>query len=97
MLQGGVDENNYSDYVQVAIFKEWVKYLNFKVAYHKCITLLYQGQQAEEQQKMGERVALYQAAAEQLEVARKLSVGLEKKQVSLIIIYLTKNINLYIY
>ncbi|XP_044752950.1 tyrosine-protein phosphatase non-receptor type 23 isoform X2 [Coccinella septempunctata] len=80
MLQGGVYENNYSDYVQVATFKEWGKYLNFKVAYHKCITLLYQGQQAEEQQKMGERVALYQAAAEQLEDARKLSVGLEKKQ-----------------
>ncbi|XP_045472120.1 tyrosine-protein phosphatase non-receptor type 23 isoform X2 [Harmonia axyridis] len=80
MLQGGVDENNYSDYVQVGIFKEWVKYLNFKVAYHKSITLLYQGQQSEEQQKMGERVAFYQAAAEQLEVARKLSAGLEKKQ-----------------
>ncbi|KAK9888812.1 hypothetical protein WA026_001035 [Henosepilachna vigintioctopunctata] len=80
LLQGGIDENNYSEYIQIGTFKEWVKYLNFKVAYHKCISLLYQGQQAEELQKMGQRVALYQAAAEQLEVARKISSSMENKQ-----------------
>lgn len=62
--------------------KEWIKYLEFKVAYYRCIALLFQGQQAEEQQKMGERVAFYQAACERLEEARKLSTALKHKQVS---------------
>ncbi|KAJ8943850.1 hypothetical protein NQ314_009620 [Rhamnusium bicolor] len=61
-------------------YKEWTKYLQFKVAYHKCIALLFQGQQAEEQQKMGERVAFYQAACDQLEEARKLSTCLKNRQ-----------------
>lgn len=60
--------------------KEWIKYLEFKVAYYRCIALLFQGQQAEEQQKMGERVAFYQAACERLEEARKLSTALKHKQ-----------------
>lgn len=65
-------------------YKEWGKYLEFKIAYHKCIALLFQGQQAEEQQKMGERVAFYQAACEQLEEARKLSASLKHRQVSVL-------------
>ncbi|XP_017769323.1 PREDICTED: tyrosine-protein phosphatase non-receptor type 23 [Nicrophorus vespilloides] len=49
------------------------QYLQFKILYHRSIALLYQGQQAEEQQKMGERVAFYQAALETLEEARKVA------------------------
>lgn len=52
----------------------------FKIAYHKCVSLLYQGQQAEEQQKMGERVAFYQAACDQFEEARKLASNMPNKQ-----------------
>lgn len=48
-----------------------LKYLAFKCEYHRAISLLYQGQQSEEQQKMGERVAFYQAALEHHEEARK--------------------------
>ncbi|XP_056643679.1 tyrosine-protein phosphatase non-receptor type 23 [Diorhabda sublineata] len=62
-----VSEDNFRD----KSYKEWIKYLQFKLAYYKCISLLFQGQQAEEQQKMGERVAFYQAASEQLEEAKK--------------------------
>lgn len=79
-LQAGVAENSDSGFVNHSIFKEWVKYMRFKEAYHKCITLLFQGQQAEEQQKMGERVAFYEAAVVQLENARKLGNNLENKQ-----------------
>ncbi|KAJ8921018.1 hypothetical protein NQ315_015814 [Exocentrus adspersus] len=61
-------------------YKEWLKYLEFKIAYHKCIALLFQGQQAEEQQKMGERVAFYQAACDQLEEARKLATAMKHRQ-----------------
>lgn len=57
--------------------------MGFKqVAYHKSIALLFQGQQAEEQQKMGERVAFYQAACDQLDEARKLASSLSHQQVS---------------
>lgn len=51
------------------------------MAYHGCISLLYQGQQAEEQQKMGERLAYYQAAFEKLEEAIKTAKGMEKADV----------------
>lgn len=51
--------------------KYTLKYLSFKCEYHRCITLLYQGMQSEEQQKMGERVAFYQKALEHLDTARK--------------------------
>lgn len=50
------------------------------MAYHKCVSLLYQGQQAEELQKMGERVAFYQIASDSLEEARKLSSSLQNKE-----------------
>ncbi|KRT83132.1 tyrosine phosphatase [Oryctes borbonicus] len=51
--------------------KYTLKYLAFKCEYHRAIALLYQGQQSEEQQKMGERVAFYQAALDHHEEARK--------------------------
>lgn len=51
------------------------------MAYHKAIALLYQGQQAEEQQKMGERVAFYQAASDQLQEACKRANNLSHQQV----------------
>jgi tyrosine-protein phosphatase non-receptor type 23 len=55
--------------------------VKFKIAYHSCVSLLYQGQQAEEQQKMGERVAYYQASSEKLEEAMKLSKGMDDIEV----------------
>ncbi|XP_044266202.1 tyrosine-protein phosphatase non-receptor type 23 [Tribolium madens] len=73
-------EDSFAGIVGAKTTKEWNKYLSFKISYHKCIALLFQGQQAEEQQKMGERVAFYQAACEQLEEARKLSTGLKQQK-----------------
>lgn len=47
-----------------------VRYVQFKIAHYRCVSLLYAGQQAEEQQQMGARVAYYQAALDALEEAR---------------------------
>lgn len=55
--------------------------LLLQLSYHKSIALLYQGQHAEEQRKMGERVAFYQAASDQLQDARKKSSNLNNQQV----------------
>ncbi|BES89352.1 BRO1 [Nesidiocoris tenuis] len=68
------------DVVGSKFFKIWKKYIKFKIAYYSCISLLYQGMQSEEQQKMGERVAYYQGALDKLNEAIKLSKGIEKSE-----------------
>lgn len=70
------------DLLRDKTYQEWNRYLHFKRAYYKCIALLFQGQQAEEQQKMGERVAYYQAACEQLEEAKKYANMLKNRKVN---------------
>ncbi|XP_065087724.1 tyrosine-protein phosphatase non-receptor type 23 [Ochlerotatus camptorhynchus] len=75
LTQNGED-GRIQDIVGSKQFKEWRKYVKFKISYLSCILLLYQGQQSEEQQKMGERVVLYQASFDKLEEARKESKGL---------------------
>lgn len=71
------DDNSFAETISSKLYKKWEKYLKFKVSYHGSIALLFQGQQSEEQQKMGERVAYYQAAFDKLEEAKKLSKNLE--------------------
>ncbi|KAB0798419.1 hypothetical protein PPYR_09412 [Photinus pyralis] len=65
------EDGSLSDLVGSRTYKDWLKYINFKIVYHKAIALLYQGEHAEEQQKMGERVAFYQAASDTLQEAYK--------------------------
>lgn len=65
------EDGSLSDLVGSRTYKDWLKYINFKIIYHKAIALLYQGEHAEEQQKMGERVAFYQAASDTLQEAYK--------------------------
>lgn len=79
LLTGG-DDGIVSDVVGSKLLKEWKQYVQFKVQYMTCILLLHQGQHAEEQQKMGERVALYQTAFDRLEEARKESRGMSNAQ-----------------
>lgn len=81
MCTAGDEDTSVANFIGGKVAKEWARYLSFKISYHKCIALLFQGQQAEEQQKMGERVAFYQAACEQLEEARKLSANLKQQKV----------------
>ncbi|KAG5896890.1 hypothetical protein JTB14_033528 [Gonioctena quinquepunctata] len=73
-------ESAGEDMFRDKIYKEWIKFLQFKISYYKSVSLLFQGQQAEEQQKMGERVAYYQAACEQLEEAKKLANSLKHQK-----------------
>ncbi|XP_067644309.1 tyrosine-protein phosphatase non-receptor type 23-like [Eurosta solidaginis] len=82
LLTGG-DDGPVAQVVDGSVFKLWKKYVRFKISYLNCILYLYQGQHAEEQQKMGERVTLYQAAWEKLEEARKESKGLpDQKEIN---------------
>nr|XP_053638319.1 tyrosine-protein phosphatase non-receptor type 23-like isoform X2 [Cherax quadricarinatus] len=60
--------------------KMWHRYCEFKMTYHSAVALLYQGMQAEEQQKMGERLAYYQAAVDTLNEASKIAKNLEQQE-----------------
>ncbi|XP_042207473.1 tyrosine-protein phosphatase non-receptor type 23-like [Homarus americanus] len=60
--------------------KMWRRYCEFKMSYHSAVALLYQGMQAEEQQKMGERLAYYQAAVDTLNEASKIAKNLEQQE-----------------
>ncbi|CAD7006351.1 unnamed protein product [Ceratitis capitata] len=82
LLTGG-DDGPVAQVVDTSVYKLWKKYVRFKISYLNCILYLYQGQHSEEQQKMGERVTLYQAASDKLEEARKESKGLpDQKEIN---------------
>ncbi|XP_015120236.1 tyrosine-protein phosphatase non-receptor type 23 isoform X2 [Diachasma alloeum] len=66
------DESPIGEAVGSKIYKSWKNYVKFKRSYHMSVTYLYQGLAAEEQQKMGERVAFYNAALASLNTARGL-------------------------
>ncbi|XP_046426773.1 tyrosine-protein phosphatase non-receptor type 23 isoform X1 [Neodiprion fabricii] len=70
--QGGNDDGSVADTVGNKIYKSWKRYVRFKKLYYLAVSQLYQGQSAEEQQKMGERVAFYNAALTTLNEARVL-------------------------
>ncbi|XP_011875510.1 PREDICTED: tyrosine-protein phosphatase non-receptor type 23 [Vollenhovia emeryi] len=70
--QGGAEDGTISDTVGSKIYKSWKRYVKFKKAYHMAVTYLYQGLAAEEQRKMGERVAFYNAALASLNEAHTI-------------------------
>lgn len=76
----GVD--NVHEVIGTKLYNYWYRFLSFKASYIGCIVCLYQGMHAEEQQKMGERVAFYQQAVEKLGEARKLAKYIEPTQVT---------------
>lgn len=63
------------------VYKEWSKYIKFKISYLSSVLFLYQGQHSEEQRKMGERLALFNAACERLEEAKKEVKGMNQADV----------------
>lgn len=76
-----VEEGTIQDLVGNKLYKDWLRYIKFKTSYLSSILFLYQGMNSEEQRKMGERVALYNAACEKLEEAKKESKGMNKIEV----------------
>lgn len=68
--------------VGTKVYTGWRRLAKFKEIYYRCVIQLFQGMQAEEQQKMGERVALYQLAHDTLEEAIKLSKNLDKNEMN---------------
>lgn len=55
--------------------QSWKRYVNFKKSYYLAVTYLYQGLTAEEQRKMGERVAFYNVALASLNEAHSIYTG----------------------
>ncbi|KAM3958065.1 tyrosine-protein phosphatase non-receptor type protein myopic [Aphomia sociella] len=74
--------DNIHEIIGTKLYNYWHRYLSFKSFYVGCIVCLYQGMNAEEQQKMGERVAFYQQAVDKLAEARKLAKYVEPTQIT---------------
>ncbi|CAL1279998.1 unnamed protein product [Larinioides sclopetarius] len=72
------DTGSILDIVGSKIFKGWKKFIEFKMSYYTSISHLYMGNQAEENEKWGERVAWFQSAFDQLSEAFKISKGLDQ-------------------
>lgn len=70
------EDGSIQDLIGSKVYKEWMKYIKFKTAYLSSVLFLYQGQHSEEQRKMGERVALFNAACDRLEEAKKEVKGM---------------------
>jgi tyrosine-protein phosphatase non-receptor type 23 len=75
------DDGSVQDMIGSKLHKEWLRYIKFKTSYLSSILFLYQGMNSEEQRKMGERIALYNAACDKLEEAKKESKGMNKIEV----------------
>ncbi|XP_028169896.1 tyrosine-protein phosphatase non-receptor type 23 [Ostrinia furnacalis] len=82
LLGPSTGTDNIHEIIGTKLYNYWHRYLSFKVGYIGCIVCLYQGMNAEEQQKMGERVAYYQQAADKLADARKLAKYIEPTQIT---------------
>jgi tyrosine-protein phosphatase non-receptor type 23 len=76
---GSRDEHmdSLGDVVGSKQMKSWRTFIEFKVQYYGALGFLHGGMVAEESQRMGERVAFYQAASESLGLAGKLGGKLE--------------------
>ncbi|CAG9134725.1 unnamed protein product [Plutella xylostella] len=74
--------DNIHEIIGTKLYNYWHRHLSFRNSYIGCIVCLYQGMNAEEQQKMGERVAFYQLAVHKLGEARKLAKYIEPVKVT---------------
>ncbi|KAG8194991.1 hypothetical protein JTE90_008169 [Oedothorax gibbosus] len=72
------DTGSILDIVGSKIFKTWKKFIEFKMSYYMSISHLYMGNQAEENQKWGERVAWFQSAYDHLTEAFKIAKNIDR-------------------
>ncbi|XP_059058125.1 tyrosine-protein phosphatase non-receptor type 23 [Achroia grisella] len=82
LLNPSTGADSIHEVIGSKLYNYWHRYLSFKSSYIGCIVCLYQGMNAEEQQKMGERVAFYQLAVDKLNEARKLAKYVEPPQMT---------------
>lgn len=81
-MNSNADAASIVETVGAKLFKEWKRFVEFKLAYYGALCHLYMGNLAEEQQKMGERVAWYESSEGKLKEAAKLAKGLDSAQVN---------------
>ncbi|GFT54198.1 tyrosine-protein phosphatase non-receptor type 23 [Nephila pilipes] len=72
------DTGSILDIIGSKIFKSWKKFIEFKMAYYTSISHLYMGNQAEENEKWGERVAWFQSAFDHLSEAFKSAKNVDR-------------------
>ncbi|XP_033113884.1 tyrosine-protein phosphatase non-receptor type 23-like [Anneissia japonica] len=75
----GLDDSRADIIVGSRRYKQWKKVLQIKIAHFTSIALMYMGNQAEEQQKYGDRVAYMKAALDKHLEAVKLAKGQKER------------------
>ena len=96
LLQSAINTSSSHTIVDIVgskLYKEWKKFIEFKVAYYNSICALFMGNLAEEQQKMGERVAWFESAEVKLNEAIKLAKGSDRQEVSEALTFVSDVIN----
>lgn len=96
LLQSAINTNSSHTIVDIVgskLYKEWKKFIELKVAYYNSICALFMGNLAEEQQKMGERVAWFESADVKLNEAIKLAKGMDRQEVSEALTFVSDVIN----
>ncbi|GFY45174.1 tyrosine-protein phosphatase non-receptor type 23 [Trichonephila inaurata madagascariensis] len=76
------DTGSILDIVGSKIFKSWKKFIEFKMSYYTSISHLYMGNQAEENEKWGERVAWFQSAFDHLSEAFKIAKSIDREDLN---------------
>lgn len=76
------DTGSILDIVGSKIYKGWKKFIEFKMAYYTSISHLYMGNQAEENEKWGERVAWFQSAFDHLTEAFKIAKKIDREDLN---------------
>lgn len=76
------DTGSILDIVGSKVYKGWKKFIDFKMSYYTSISHLYMGNQAEENEKWGERVAWFQSAYDHLTEAFKFAKKLDRDDIN---------------
>ncbi|XP_074593659.1 tyrosine-protein phosphatase non-receptor type protein myopic [Brevipalpus obovatus] len=65
------DSNSITEVVGPKLFKEWKRFIEFKISFYSAVYALYMGNYCEEERKYGERIAWYLLGIDNLKQAEK--------------------------
>ncbi|KAK2708882.1 tyrosine-protein phosphatase non-receptor type 23-like isoform X2 [Artemia franciscana] len=74
------DEESLGEFIGSHLLKRWRKVFEFKNLYYNAIVYLFQGINAEEMQKMGDRISYYQGAMDKLKAAGEVHKGIQETE-----------------
>lgn len=87
------DANVITDIVGTRLYKEWQRFIEFKISFYSAVCALYMGNHCEEEQKSGERIAWYLSGKDHLKQVEKLCKTTNREEITSAFTYLEKLLN----